>query len=105
MGFFVKKRRVLAPKPKISRQKNQLWNSKLFQLNSSWILHPRHKKHKGGRERGDKEEGHMNQSAEACSTIESCDPKHLWKRMCMQAAREAHFAWSESLTDTPEVVH
>jgi len=35
--------------------------------------------------------------------IEGWDPKHLWIRVCMQAARKAHFAWS--LTDTPELVH
>jgi len=57
MGFFVKKRRVLAPKPKISRQKNQLWNSKLFQLNSSWILHPRHKHTREEEKEGIKRKG------------------------------------------------
>ena len=65
---------------------------------SNWtVLDPRDTAHtEGATER-------MNPSAEACCMIEGWDPKHLWKRVCMQAAREAHFAWS--LTDTPELVH
>ena len=34
----------------------------------------------------------MNPNAEACCMIEGWDLKHLWKRVFMQAAREAHFA-------------
>ena len=34
----------------------------------------------------------MNPSPEACYMIEGWDPKHLWKRVCMQAAHEAHLA-------------
>ena len=51
--------------------------------------------HKGGRGRGDEETEQMDPSAEASCMIKGWDPK----RVCMQAARETHFAWS--LTDTP----
>ena len=47
----------------------------------------------------------MNPSVEACCMIEGWDQEHLWKRMCMQAAREVNFAWSLTDTVTPELVH
>ena len=34
----------------------------------------------------------MNPNAEAYCTIEGWDLKHFWKRVFIQAAREAHFA-------------
>jgi len=67
---FLKKKLVLGPKSK-------------FQPRSK-----RHTTHVAGRQLPPCE--WINPSVEACCMIEGWDPKHLWKRVCMQAAHEAH---------------
>jgi hypothetical protein len=89
------KKKGFAQIQKFPRKHIQQWNSKPFTNISN--LDPRDTAHtEGGTE-------WMNPSAEACYMIEGWDLKHRWKRLCMQADREVHFAVSP--TDTDELAH
>ena len=64
----------------------QPWNSNRRPTNIS-NLEPRDTSTHRGRNGAE-------ESAAEVAMIEGWNSKHLWKRVCMQAAREAHFAVS-----------
>jgi len=94
MGFFCGKKSVLDQNQKNPDKKFQSWNSKPFKVHELSNLDPRTTPHMQGQSNRA-----MIPSPEACCMIEGWGPKHLWKRACIQAASEAHFAVSLT-TDT-----